>query len=253
MSDKVIIKTKEEIEVMRKAGKILARIVIDLEKAVKPGVSTGQIDELAYQMCVDFNVKPAFKGYGGFPATVCTGLNDVVVHGIPGNDEVLQEGDILSIDMGVILDGFYSDHAVTVGVGEISKAAQKLIDGTRLSRDNGIKNAVEGKTLGDIGFAMEETANLFGFSVVKQMVGHGVGRHLHEAPEVPGYGEKGKGMKLKEGMTLAIEAIINQGDENIYTSKEDEWTTRTKDGKLSALFEHTVVVGKTQPIILTAL
>ena len=238
---------------MRKAGIILAQIVQELEAFVEPGITTKDIDDLAFALCEKNHVLPAFKGYEGFPATVCSGLNDIVVHGIPSKDEVLKEGDIVSIDMGVILDGFYSDHAVTVGVGEISDSAKNLLRGTELSRDNGIKNAVEGKTIGDIGFAMEETANLFGLSVVEQMVGHGIGKNLHEAPEVPGYGNQGEGIKLKSGMVLAIEAIINEGKSEIYTSSVDDWTTRTKDGKLSALFEHTVVVGKTEPMILTAL
>lgn len=247
------LKTKKEIEIMRAGGKMLAKIVDNLGKEAKPGVSTGYLDKLAKKMCDDLGVEPAFLNYHGYPAIICANLNDVVVHGIPSSDEYLKDGDLIGIDMGIKYKGFYSDHARTYVVGEGGEVAKKIVMATELSRDAGIANAIVGKTIGDIGFAMEEVAKMFGFSVVLDLVGHGVGRELHEDPEVPGYGEKGQGIELVEGMVIAIEAMLNEGIPDVKISGADGWTTTTKDGKLSALFEHTVAVGKTKPRILTAL
>lgn len=251
MLNRIKIKTDEEIEIMRQAGKILAQIMIELEKYARVGISTEDIDRKANNLCRQFNVVPAFKGYNGFPASICSGLNDIVVHGIPNKKEILKEGDIVSIDMGIIYKGYFSDMAISVGLGEIAPEAEKLLSATKMSRDAGIRMAIEGNTIGDIGFAMQEVAELAGYSVVREMVGHGIGKKLHEEPEVPGYGQRGKGVKLAKNMVLAIEAIINEGSSDITTSRKDGWTTKTKDGKLSALFEHTVVVGKEGSEILT--
>lgn len=251
MLNRIKIKTDEEIEIMRKAGKILAEILRELEVYTRVGITTEDIDRKASILCRKFGVVPAFKGYNGFPACICSGLNDTVVHGIPNKKEVLKEGDILSIDMGIIYKNYYSDMAVSLGLGEISNEAKKLLSATKMSRDAGAKMAIEGNTIGDIGFAMQEVAELAGFSIVREMVGHGIGKKLHEEPEVPGYGIKGKGTKLLKNMVLAIEAIVNEGTPDITTSSKDGWTTKTKDGKLSALFEHTVVVGEKEHEVLT--
>lgn len=239
----------DKIEKMRKAGEILSVILADISSMAKPGVSLLEIDNRAEELCKQYDVKPAFKGYDGFPKTVCVGVNDVVVHGIP-NEYILKEGDIVSLDMGIKYKGVFSDSAVTVGIGKISDIAQKLINATKQAVLNGIKEAKPGKRVGDIGYAMQTTVEKQGFSVVVEMTGHGVGYELHETPFIPGYGERGTGERLYEGQTLAIEAIINEGKPDIRISREDGWTSTTKDGKLSALFEHTVVVGK-EPLVLT--
>lgn len=245
-----LIKTKRELSRMRRAGKILSQIVKRLVKKTKVGVSTYDLDCLAFDLCKKYRVKPAFLNYNGYPATGCFGVNDTVVHGIPSKNEILMNGDVISIDMGVILEKYFSDMAVTVGVGKISKSAQKLIDTTKNCLYTAIKYACDGNTIGNLGNAIQTVAELSGFSVVKQMVGHGIGKNLHEEPQIPGFGVPGEGMELKEGMTIAIEAIINQGDEGI-RFLDDGWTTKTTDGKLSALFEHTVLVGRGKAEILT--
>lgn len=246
----VKIKSAEEIKIMRKAGKILSLIRNEIVSNVRPGISTYELDEIANKLCKEKSVKPAFLRYSGYPATACLGVNDTVVHGIPSKEEILEEGDIISVDMGVIYKDYYSDHAVTVGVGEISENAQKLVNATKDCLYSAIKQAKAGNTIGDIGFAIQSVAELAGFSVVKQMVGHGIGRELHEDPQVPGFGNRGEGLELKEGMTIAIEAIINEGDMGIRLL-EDGWTTKTIDGKLSALFEHSVLIFKNKAEILT--
>lgn len=239
----------DKIEKMKKAGIILSDILKELRAITKEGVSLIEIDQRAEELCKEYDVLPAFKGYEGFPKTVCVGVNNVVVHGIP-DGYVLKSGDIVSVDMGVKYEGVFSDSAITIGIGKISKNAQSLMDATMQSVLNGIKEAKPGKRVGDIGYAMQKAVEDRGFSVVREMTGHGVGYELHEEPYIPGYGDKGTGERLYEGQTLAIEAIINEGKPDIYISREDGWTSTTKDGKLSALFEHTIVVGK-EPMILT--
>jgi methionyl aminopeptidase len=204
----------DKIEKMRKAGVILSEILSEISSMAKQGVSLLEIDDRAEQLCKEYNVKPAFKGYDGFPKTVCVGVNDVVVHGIP-DEYVLKDGDIVSLDMGIKYQGVFSDCAVTVGVGKISYVAQKLMNATKQAVLNGIKEARPGKRVGDIGYAMQKTVEDQGFSVVVEMTGHGVGYNLHEEPFIPGYGEKGTGERLYEGQTLAIEAIINEGKPEI--------------------------------------
>lgn len=240
---------EKKIKKMEEAGKIHHKIFSQLIAATKEGVSLLEIDALAEKLCFQHSVIPAFKGYDGFPASICVGVNDVVVHGIP-DPYVLKNGDIVSLDFGIKHDGVFADCAVTVIIGEVDGSVKEFIETTKRAVLNGIKEAIPGNTVGDIGHAMQQTVEKGGYSVVKEMVGHGVGYSLHEEPYVPGFGEKGRGSKLYEGQTLAIEAIVNMGSEDIEISDEDGWTTWTKDGMLSALFEHTIVVGK-NPKILT--
>lgn len=239
-----------KIQKMREGGKIIVEILQQLLDAVKPGVTTNSIDGFAETLCRQHDVIPAFKGYMGYPATVCVGPNDIVVHGIP-NEKELQEGDIISVDFGIKYEGVCLDMARTVAVGKISSDARKFIKTTRKALERAIKQAKPGNTIGDIGHEIQSTVEKKGYSVVREMVGHGIGEKLHESPMIPGYGDPGTGDKLYEGQTIAIEAIINQGKKDIKIEK-DGWTARTKDGKLSALFENTVLVSKT-PEVLTVL
>lgn len=241
----------EKIKTMREGGELTASILSQVLDEVKPGVTTQQLDEMAEALCKENNVDPAFKGYQGFPAVLCVGPNDRVVHGIP-DDTPLKEGDILSIDFGIIYEGHYLDMARTVGVGEIEDDVAHFLHIVSQSLDNGIAVARPGNSVGDIGNAIQTTVENEGYSVVREMVGHGVGENLHEQPSIPGYGFPGRGAKLRKGQTIAIEAIINQGDYEIDVSQKDHWTTWTKDGKLSALFENTVAVFD-QPEVLTPL
>ncbi|MBN2016153.1 type I methionyl aminopeptidase [Candidatus Dojkabacteria bacterium] len=247
----VILKTEREIRIMREAGKILAQIIKKLSNGVKRGISTYDINGEAKDLCKYYKVNPAFLGYKGYPAATCLGVNDTVVHGIPSKEEILKEGDIISIDMGIIYKGYYSDCAVTVGVGSVPENAQRLISATRDSLEAAINQAKKGKTVGDIGYAIQSITELAGFSVVKQMVGHGIGKALHEDPQIPGFGKQNTGVELKEGMVFAIEAIVNEGSERIKFLK-DGWTTKTEDGKLSALFEHSVAITRQGTVVLTA-
>jgi methionyl aminopeptidase len=241
----------DRVESMREGGKILAEIVRALVARVEPGVTTNDLNDEAERLCKQYHVLPAFKGYEGYPKTLCVGRNDVVVHGIP-DDQTLVEGDIISIDMGVIHKGLYTDMARTVGVGTISDEAQQFLNVVQHALENACVAACIGNTIGDISYAICSTVEPKGYSVVRQMVGHAVGKNLHEDPYIPGIGKPGTGSKLLEGQTLAIEAIINQGTPKIVISREDGWTSRTKDGKLSALFENTVLVS-TKSEILTPL
>lgn len=240
-----------KIQKMRQGGKIIVEILRQLLAGVHPGITTKELDASADLLCRKHNVVPAFKGYQGYPAIICVGPNDVVVHGIP-DDKPLVEGDILSVDFGIIYEGVYLDMARTIGVGKITAQAKKFINTTRDSLEKACKQAKLGNSIGDIGYAIQSTVEKEGYSVVREMVGHTIGYKLHEDPMIPGYGRKGEGKRLYEGQTVAIEAIINQGTPEINISKKDGWTARTNDGKLSALFENTVLVGK-QPEILTPL
>ncbi len=236
-------------KLMRKAGTITASILKKVCTEAKVGVSLEELDKYAEELCKENNVKPAFKGYEGFPSTICVGLNDVVVHGIP-NEYRLKDGDIVSIDFGAIYKSkAYGDNAYTVSVGEIDKKTNEFIETVKNSLYAAIEQAVPGKSIGDIGHAIQSTVEEKGYSVVREMTGHGIGFELHEEPFIPGYGEKGKGFELYQGQTIAIESIVNQGTAEIDFG-DDGWTTTTKDGKLSVLFEHTVLVDK-KPEILT--
>lgn len=241
----------KKVKNMREGGKIAVRILGEVLKKVEPGVTTNELNDLAEDLCRENKVKPAFKGYMGFPSALCVGPNEVVVHGIP-SDEVMEEGDIISIDFGIQYKGVFLDFARTVGVGKISGNAQKLIDTAEKAWNKAFSKAVPGNRVGDISHEIQKNVEAEGFSVVREMVGHGVGFELHEDPMIPGYGDPGEGEPLYEGQTLAIEAIINEGKKEIKISRKDGWTTRTKDGMLSALFENTIVVSK-KPEILTPL
>jgi methionyl aminopeptidase len=245
------IKSPREIAIMRKAGQITAQILSELVHIIKPGLSTAELDVVAEKLCKDYGVIPAFKGYKGFPCTLCVSVNEQVVHGIPSS-RVIQEGDIVGLDFGVILDGYYGDSAVTVGVGQISEQAKKLLEITKEGLNKGIEQTVAGNKLFDISYAIQNYVESYGFSVVREFVGHGIGRNLHEEPQVPNYGPKGKGLPLKEGMVLAIEPMINIGAHAVRI-EPDGWTAVTVDRSLSAHFEHTVAITTNGPEVLTLL
>lgn len=237
---------------MRRAGRILARVLHILEEAAKPGLSTAELDKLAEEVISSYGAKPSFKGFNGFPASICTSLNDEVVHGIPSKQRILREGDILKIDVGVELEGYHVDAARTMIVGD-SKVDEKvllLIKTTEEALWQGIKAVRAGTRIGDIGYAIQSYVEGKGFSVVRALTGHGIGRSLWEDPPVPNYGERGKGITLRKGMTIAIEPMVNMGGDEVYTA-QDGWTVRTLDGSLSAHFEHTLVVTESGSIILT--
>ncbi|MBX7182671.1 MAG: type I methionyl aminopeptidase [Bacteroidia bacterium] len=247
---KLYLKTEEEIEKIRKSSLLVGEVIAEVAKLIAPGVKTIDLDKVAEQFIRDNKAIPAFKGYRGFPASLCISVNDAVVHGIPGKEE-LKEGDVVSIDCGVKLDGWYGDSAYTFGVGNISPEIKQLLDVTKQSLYEGIRFAVSGMRIGDISFAVQNHAEKFGYGVVRELVGHGIGRNLHEEPEVPNYGRRGNGVKCLEGMVIAIEPMINMGSKNVYT-KEDRWTIGTSDGKPSAHFEHTVCIRKGQADILSS-
>jgi len=234
---------------MRKAGKIASKILQQVCAEAKEGISLLELDDLAESLCYKYETIPAFKGYDGFPNTLCVGVNDVVVHGIPDNYR-LQSGDIVSLDFGLIYKKVYSDTAYTVMVGNVSDEVKKFVQTVEKALYAGIEQAVVGNRIGDIGFAMQSLVEANGYSVVREMVGHCIGYQLHEDPYIPGYGKNGTGEQLFDGQALAIEAIVNMGRKEIYINRKDGWTSRTKDGSLSGLFEHTVLVGQ-KPEILT--
>jgi methionyl aminopeptidase len=244
------LKTPAELEIIRRACRIQSEILNQVCAAVKVGISTTELDAMAENLCHERNVIPAFKDYQGFPATICASVNDQVVHGIPAAEKILGNGDIISIDFGVILENFYADACRTVPVGAISDAAAKLLERTKKSLYLGIEKARAGNMTGDIGHAVESFVQQFGYSPVRETVGHGIGQKLHEDPEVPNFGKPGSGVELQAGMTICIEPIINLGKAEILTAK-DGWTTRTADGELSAHFEHQILITDGEPEILT--
>lgn len=244
-----IIKTEEEIELMRKSAGMVSKTLAVLAEKVQPGVTPLDLDRLAEEYIRDHGGIPGFKGLYGFPNTLCTSINHQVVHGIP-NGRPLEEGDIISVDCGVLMNGFYGDQAYTFMVGEVGESIKKLLEVTKACLILGIQQAVAGRRVGDISQAIQNHAESHGFGVVRELVGHGLGRKMHEAPEVPNYGKKGKGPKLVKGMTLAIEPMINQGTRNVKQLK-DGWTIVTADGRPSAHFEHDIVVRDNQAEILT--
>jgi len=252
----IYLKTREEIELMRESALMVSRTLGIIAKEIKPGVTPLFLDRLAEQYIRDNGGVPAFKGYKGgrgvpdFPATLCISINEAVVHSIP-TDAPLQDGDIISVDCGVKKNGFYGDHAYTFAVGEISASVQKLITVTKESLYLGIQQMVSGNRIGDISFAIQQHAEKNGFGVVRELVGHGLGKNMHEEPEVPNYGKRGDGPKLKEGMVLAIEPMINMGTKNI-KQLNDGWTIITADGKPSAHFEHDVAIVDGKPEILSS-
>lgn len=245
----IVLKTPVEIEVMREAGRVTATALRLVGEAVKPGVTTRELDKIAEEYIRSEKAKPAFLGYHGFPATLCTSINDQVVHGIPGST-VLREGDILSVDCGAVVEGYFGDAALTFPVGEISADAAALLDATRRSLEAGIAKARPNMRLYDIGSAVQQVAEGAGFSVVREYVGHGIGRTMHEEPQIPNFGQAGKGPQLKPGMVFAIEPMINAGGYEV-RSLSDGWTVVTVDGAMSAHFEHTVAITEDGPVILT--
>lgn len=246
----ITVKTAGQIEKMRKSGEITRDALSLIEKSIKPGISTKTLDKIAYDYIISRGATPNFLNYNGFPGTICASINDEVVHGIPSKHAILKEGDIISVDMGAILDGWHSDAARTFGVGKISDEAKKLIDVTRESFFEGIKYAKHGAKLGDISAAIQKYAEGYGYGVVRDLVGHGIGRSLHEDPSVPNFGTAGKGVRLAEGMTLAIEPMINEGTWKVAVL-DDDWTVVTADGKLSAHYENTIAITKNGCEILT--
>lgn len=246
----VTIKSAREIELMREAGKILAKVHQNLGHEIKPGMSTWEINRLGDEMIRDYGCIPNFLNYQGYPASVCVSVNEEVVHGIPNRKHLVHEGDIVSLDMGLIYKGYHSDAARTHGVGEISKEAADLIQRTRQSFFEGIQFAKEGNHLFDISGAIGDYAESFGYGVVYDLVGHGIGTHLHEEPEIPNFRQRRRGLRLKSGMTLAIEPMINAGTPDVLWM-DDEWTVVTEDGSLSAHYENTILITNGEPEILT--
>ncbi len=246
----IYIKTDEEIELIRQSSLLVGKTLAEVAKLIRPGVTTLELDRCAETFIRDHKATPAFLGYSGFPNTLCTSANSQVVHGIPNNTP-LQDGDIISVDCGVLLNGFYGDSAYTFCVGNVDEDTRRLLQVTRESLYLGIEQAVHGKRVGDIGYAVQEYCEKNNYSVVRELVGHGVGMKLHEAPEVPNYGRRGTGPMLKSGMVIAIEPMINRGSKNIVFER-DGWTTRTKDGKMSAHFEHTIAVRPGKADILSS-
>ncbi len=245
----IIRKSASELELMRTAGRITARALRMVGEAVAPGVTTAELDRLAEQVIRSAGAVPAFKGYHDFPATICASLNEQVVHGIPG-PTVLREGDILSVDVGAIVDGYYGDSAMTFPVGEVAPDATALMDATRRALEAGIAACIPGMRLYDISAAIQRVAEEPGYGVVREYVGHGIGRAMHEEPQVPNFGPAGKGPTLAAGMVFAIEPMVNAGAPGV-RALDDGWTVVTADGSLSAHFEHTVAVTESGPLVLT--
>lgn len=246
----VSIKSEREIALMREAGKILARVHGALRDALKPGMSTYEVDKLGEKLIRSYGCIPSFKNYNGYPAAICVSVNDEVVHGIPSRQHILQEGDIVSLDAGVIYRGYHSDAARTHAVGRVSSEAKKLMEVTRQSFFEGIKFAKAGNHLNDISSAIQAYAERFGYGVVRDLVGHGIGSHLHEDPEIPNFAQKRRGILLRPGMTLAIEPMINEGRCDVVWM-DDDWTVVTEDGSLSAHYENTVLITEGEPEILS--
>ncbi|CCO07819.1 type I methionyl aminopeptidase [Desulforamulus hydrothermalis] len=245
----ITIKNERELNYMRDAGRVVAQTFVEIKDMVKPGVTTKELDLKAEDFIISKGAKPAFKGYGGFPATLCTSVNEQVVHGIPGLRK-LENGDIISIDCGAVINGFVGDSAITLPVGEISQQAWDLLKVTEQSLYAGIAQAVEGNRLTDVSHAIQQWVEKHNMSVVRDYVGHGIGSKIHEDPQIPNFGPPGRGPRLKKGMTLAIEPMVNLGTFEVRTLP-DNWTVVTLDGKLSAHFEHTIAITDDTPEILT--
>lgn len=241
--------TDEEVELLRKSNLMVSKILAEIASVIAPGITTMSLDILAETYIRDNGGVPAFKGYNGFPNTLCTSVNDEVVHGIP-SDYVLKEGDIISVDCGVVLNGYYGDSAYTFAVGKIDEKIKRLLDFTKASLEEGVKEAISGKRVGDISFAVQTKAESGGYSVVRELVGHGLGKQLHEAPEVPNYGRRGSGPIMEKGLVICIEPMINMGLKGTKQMR-DGWTIKTIDGKPSAHFEYAVAVDKGKADVLT--
>jgi methionyl aminopeptidase len=250
----ILLKSREDIEHMRAASAIVAEILAELRARVRPGLTTGELDALAEELTRQKGARPAFKGYtvAGrvFPASVCISINDEVVHGVPSSKRILREGDIVGLDFGVCYQGYYGDAAMTVAVGQVSGEAERLMRTTQAALAAGIEAIRAGAHVGDISAAIQDTAEAAGYSLVREFVGHGIGRSLHEDPQVPNYRTGARGVRLQEGLVLAIEPMVNAGSAEVYV-KEDGWTAATRDGRLSAHFEHSVAVTSNGPYILS--
>ncbi len=244
------LKTSAQIARMREANLIVTDVLDTLEAAAKPGLSTWDLDQIAARRLKQLRGQSAFLGYRGYPAVLCASVNSVVVHGVPRRDVVLKDGDIVSLDFGAYKDGWCGDSARTIPIGAISQDAQALMDATRYALEAAIAQCVPGKRLGDIGWAVQSGAERHGYSVVRQFVGHGIGRQMHEPPHVPNYGEAGRGTRLSPGLVIAIEPMVNMGGPDVIV-EEDGWTAVTKDGSLSAHFEHSVAVTENGPLVLS--
>jgi len=246
----IFIKTAEEVELLRESNLLVSKTLAEVGKHIRPGISTGELDAIAEAFILDHQAVPGFKGYQGFPATLCTSVNSQVVHGIPSKEVILREGDIISVDCGVVKNGYYGDTAFTFGVGEIAPGTEALMRTTREALWKGIEKAVEGQRVGDIGYAVQQHAENHGYSVVRELVGHGLGKRMHEEPEVPNYGRRGTGVKLKKGMVICIEPMINLGKRQI-NQGADGWTISTADQKPSAHYELAIAVGKGEADVLS--
>ncbi len=246
----IVLKTKRELDLMREACRISANALKEAGRAVEPGVSTKEIDDIVRKYIQKQGATPSFLGYGGFPASACISVNDVVIHGIPSKKQILKKGDIVSIDIGAFIGGYHGDNAYTFACGDISKEAQALLDATKESLYEGIKAAIAGNRIGDIGNAVQTYAEARSYSVVRDFVGHGVGAKLHEDPSVPNYGTPGRGVRLLPGMKIAIEPMITAGKYDVRVL-DDDWTTVTVDGSLAAHFEHSVAITPDGPVIMT--
>ena len=247
----IVCRSAAELERMREAGRLVGEVLTELAAAVAPGVSTADLDALAEKRIAEAGATAAFKGYHGYPATICASINDEVIHGIPSGRRLLQDGDIISIDVGASLDGYFGDSALTLAVGQVSEGAATLLRVTEEALYKAIECARAGNRISDIGHAVQQHVEAYGFSVVREFVGHGIGERMHEEPQVPNYGEPGRGSRLAEGMVLAIEPMVNAGKAAVKVLA-DGWTAVTRDSSLSAHFEHTVAVTSGEPWILTA-
>jgi methionyl aminopeptidase len=247
----IVCRSAAELERMREVGRLVGEVLEELAATVAPGISTADLDALAEKRIAQAGATPAFKGYHGYPATICASINDEVIHGIPSGQRLLQEGDIVSIDVGASLDGYFGDSAVTLPVGQVSEEAATLLRVTEEALFKAIDRARAGNRVSDIGHAVQQHVEAYGFSVVREFVGHGIGQRMHEEPQVPNYGDPGRGPRLSEGMVLAIEPMVNAGKAAVKVLR-DGWTAVTRDGGLSAHFEHTVAITAGDPWILTA-
>lgn len=251
----IFLKTDEEIELLRKSNRLVGETLAELAKVIRPGVTTGFLDKLAEEFIRDHGAVPTFKGFPNpygtpFPASICTSVNEKVVHGVPSEDEVLKDGDIISVDCGTLMNGFCGDSAYTFCVGDVDDATRQLLKTTKEALYIGIEHAVQGRRLGDLGYAIQQHCEAHGYGVVREFVGHGIGKEMHEDPQVPNYGRRGYGTMLKKGMCIAIEPMITQGSRQLVMER-DGWTVRTKDRKCAAHFEHTVTVGLSKADILS--
>jgi len=247
----IVCRSAAELDQMRQAGRLVGEVLAELAAAVAPGVTTADLDALAEKRIAQAGATPAFKGYHGYPGTICASINEEVIHGIPSGRRILREGDIISIDVGASLDGYFGDSAVTLPVGQVSEHAAKLLRVTEEALYKAIERARPGNRISDIGHAVQQHVEAYGCSVVREFVGHGIGQRMHEEPQVPNYGEPGRGPRLTEGMVLAIEPMVNAGKPSVKVLG-DGWTAVTRDGSLSAHFEHTVAIRAGEPWVLTA-